>query len=265
MPLAAVLAAIQLAQAIADVGKQLNGPRSVIIEVDNNSSETINRISDHHDHGGYAVTPSSTIPAKMADVFGSQSRGHSIATGTEGDIVYAGDGFHLRVYWDNPFIGNNSGSVTLSGFKASRYRVVSTIGAGDTDAHMRYELFELPGQWQPPVTAQGDTMHPGEVLRPGEALISTSGRYRFVYQGDGNLVLYDGNKPLWGTPTWNNVGICQMGTDGNLVIYGSDLQPIWSSDTWQHPNSKLVVQSDGNVVIYDSNGVSVWSTNTWQG
>ena len=55
-----------------------------------------------------------------------------------------------------------------------------------------------------------------------------------------------------------------MQGDGNLVIYAHGGQPIWSSDTWQHPGSHLVVQDDGNVVIYRPDGTPVWATNTVQ-
>jgi hypothetical protein len=51
-----------------------------------------------------------------------------------------------------------------------------------------------------------------------------------------------------------------MQTDGNLVIYDMANQPRWSSNTWQNPGSKLVVQDDGNVVIYRPDGKPVWAT-----
>jgi hypothetical protein len=113
--------------------------------------------------------------------------------------------------------------------------------------------------------AQGDDMQPGEVLNPDQSITSANGRYRFIYQGDGNLVLYDGGTPLWASGTNGRpVGVCIMQGDGNLVIYARGGQPIWSSDTWQHPGSRLVVQDDGNVVIYRPDGTPVWSTNTVQ-
>jgi hypothetical protein len=112
--------------------------------------------------------------------------------------------------------------------------------------------------------AQGDDMQPGEVLNPGQSIKSANGRYTFVYQTDGNLVLYDGGTALWASGTDGRpVGVCIMQADGNLVIYGPGVQPIWASNTWQHPGSRLVVQDDGNVVIYRPDGVPVWATNTW--
>jgi hypothetical protein len=113
--------------------------------------------------------------------------------------------------------------------------------------------------------AQGDDMQPGEVLNPDQSITSANGRYRFIYQGDGNLVLYDGGTPLWASGTNGRpVGVCIMQGDGNLVIYVRVGQPIWSSNTGQHPGSRLVVQDDGNVVIYRPDGTPVWATNTVQ-
>jgi hypothetical protein len=115
--------------------------------------------------------------------------------------------------------------------------------------------------------AQGDDMKPGELLSPDQAISSANGQYRFVYQSDGNLVLYrntDGT-PLWASNTHGtSVGACIMQGDGNLVIYDASTAPIWSSGTWQHPGSRLVIQDDGNVVIYRQDNVPVWATNTVQ-
>ena len=49
--------------------------------------------------------------------------------------------------------------------------------------------------------ATGDDMQPGEVLNPGQSISSANGRYVFVYQGDGNLVLYGPAGALWASNT----------------------------------------------------------------
>src|SRR5713226_3570419 len=101
-----------------------------------------------------------------------------------------------------------------------------------------------------------DQLQPNESLAPDQSLVSASGRYTFVYQGDGNLVLYKNyplqpRRALWasntnGTPP----ATCVMQGDGNLVIYDPNGHARWSSNTWHDPGSHLVVQDDGNVVIY---------------
>lgn len=117
-------------------------------------------------------------------------------------------------------------------------------------------------------TSRKDNLQPGEALNPGQSIVSANGQYTFLYQGDGNLVLYrnSNGKTLWSSNTWGKTsGSCVMQGDGNFVIYDQGNNPVWSSNTWQHPGSRLVVQNDGNVVMYSPDGAAVWATNTWQG
>ena len=113
--------------------------------------------------------------------------------------------------------------------------------------------------------ARGDSLQPGEVLTPGLSLSSANGRYTFIAQNDGNLVLYrnvDG-KPLWASNTGGQpTQVCIMQGDGNLVCCGADGEYIWDTATDGEPGSRLVVQDDGNVVIYRSDGSPIWATNT---
>ena len=89
-------------------------------------------------------------------------------------------------------------------------------------------------------TAHGDTMHPGETLAINGAIVSANGRYTFVFQSDGNLVLYKSypnhpRKALWASGTaGRTVDVCIMQGDGNLVLYDPDavrveFQYLWAS------------------------------------
>lgn len=112
-------------------------------------------------------------------------------------------------------------------------------------------------------TAQGDRMRPGEVLNPGESIRSQDGRDTFVYQNDGNLVLYRSQNALWASNTvGTSLGVCIMQGDGNLVIYDVNKRAVWNSGTWGNLNSNLIVQNDGNVVIYRADNTAIWATNT---
>ncbi|KAK9144333.1 hypothetical protein Sjap_004236 [Stephania japonica] len=108
-----------------------------------------------------------------------------------------------------------------------------------------------------------DTIYNGQSLNTNEYL--ENGIYRFIMQGDCNLVLYkNGNVPLWNSRTAGRGGACMatLQNNGNLVIL-SDTGIVWTSNTYRGPNSyRLVVQGDGNVVIY---GAALWATNTAQG
>jgi hypothetical protein len=122
-------------------------------------------------------------------------------------------------------------------------------------------------RWVDPVplpsgpAASGDRMQPGSILVPD--IRSADGRFQFIYQGDGNLVLYGPNGAMWASDTSGiPYGVCIMQGDGNLVIYGPSGQPIWDSRTSGSAGNWLIVQGDGNVVIYRPDGSPHWATNT---
>jgi hypothetical protein len=76
----------------------------------------------------------------------------------------------------------------------------------------------------------GDTITPGQSLT---ALLSSNERFTFIFQQDGNLVLYDGQSQVDQTPLWasNTVGAksCRMQADGNLAIFDASNNAIWTT------------------------------------
>lgn len=52
-----------------------------------------------------------------------------------------------------------------------------------------------------------------------------------------------------------------MQGDGNFVIYNWADGPVWSSNTYGNPGSKLVMQDDGNLVVYRG-GTPLWASDT---
>jgi hypothetical protein len=134
---------------IQAVGAVLTAGRSVIIEVDNNTDLTLVKIDDTHDHGGFAALPKLTIPPHSVDVFGSQSKGGSVGTGTEGSVTYGAGGLQMQIEWNNPFIGGNETKVGqnnsgLGGPDATRFLAVHQTGAGNQQAQARFMLFVHP-------------------------------------------------------------------------------------------------------------------------
>src|SRR5260370_24722266 len=90
-------------EAIKAVGGALTAGRSVIVETDNNTAVTFDRLTDHHESGGFAVLPPLRILPMTAVVFGSQSKGTGVGTGTVGSITYTGGGVSMLVGWNNAF------------------------------------------------------------------------------------------------------------------------------------------------------------------
>jgi hypothetical protein len=118
---------------------------------------------------------------------------------------------------------------------------------------------------QPAAPTQPDRLLPNQGLMAGQSVASGDGRFRFVLQLDGNLVLYGpGNVALWASNTagHGDVWDAVMQGDGNLVIYNFHGRALWASNTAGHPGAWFVVQNDGNVVIYDPANHPLWAANT---
>jgi hypothetical protein len=124
---------------------------------------------------------------------------------------------------------------------------------------------------RPSVAACEANIAPGDYVR--EKSWVTCNRYRFVFQSDGNLVLYSPSGvplsnpvgvPLWATGT-NRLKAdtlrLSVQSDGNVVLYEEN-RPIWASDTSGNLGSRLVLQDDGNVVVYRPNGQPIFDTGT---
>lgn len=102
-----------------------------------------------------------------------------------------------------------------------------------------------------------DTVSAGGRLSVGQRIISRSGNYFAVMQGDGNFVKYTNT----GTAQWSSntagsgANTVVMQGDGNLVLYaGSSAK--WNSQT-SGSNARLVIQDDGNLVVY-AGSAALW-------
>lgn len=125
----------------------------------------------------------------------------------------------------------------------------------------------------PPVTYVGSVSASQNVyLYPGSSIVSPSGVYTLIFQGDGNLVLYKSGqtKAVWASgstlcsPTPYSPLYTRFQPDGNLVVYSSIANTPtaqWDTNTQNHPDAVLKVQDDGNVVIYTGT-VARWAR-TW--
>ncbi|CAK6979977.1 B-type lectin plumieribetin-like isoform X2 [Scomber scombrus] len=103
-------------------------------------------------------------------------------------------------------------------------------------------------------------------LYKGDFIISPNGRYKAVFQQDGNFViLADGDdSPIWATRTaGKNAFRITVQEDNNLVVYTEQNKPVWASDTWQHyygysTAMRLTMTNEGKLVL-DKHGTTVWS------
>src|SRR4051812_7279647 len=109
--------------------------------------------------------------------------------------------------------------------------------------------------------AVSDRLEPSNALLAGGSLASADGRYRLVYQTDGNLVLYDGATGLalwWSGTVGEDPGQAVMQDDGDFVVYDADGTPVWWAGTAGYPSAHLVLQDDANLVVYAPGDVPAW-------
>lgn len=129
---------------LRSVVESLNTARSVVVTVANHTGEPLQLHSHHHDQGNFRPTNAPGLIAERASVaFGSQSKAGSLATGTEGRVVYAGRDFEVVLHWNNPFWGDNSARSEVRGARANAVRLVHQSGGGNSKAPFRFDLFEI--------------------------------------------------------------------------------------------------------------------------
>ena len=156
---AAVGDANKIIEGIQKIGETLHTARSVVVIVENHTKRKLTRDWDHHNHGGWAVTPSTIIGGQEANIFSSQSKAGSIGTGTEAAMLYLLEGdekLGLYIFWDNPAFGAKKctaflctivaesplpgGLPIFSPYFDDTLKVVATGGVGNEKVEMRYEL-----------------------------------------------------------------------------------------------------------------------------
>ncbi|KAH0522834.1 hypothetical protein TsFJ059_006622 [Trichoderma semiorbis] len=115
------------------------------------------------------------------------------------------------------------------------------------------------------ILLQNATMYEGDYLQ------SENSQYRYILQGDGNVVLYAlHNEVVWASHT-DGMGkppyriVAQ--DDGNVVQYDGYNSPehaLWRTGTSGSGGQVLILQDDRNLVIYASGNKAVWESHTYR-
>ena len=147
----------------------------------------------------------------------------------------------------------NDNGQTVTAVMNSRVSNVDTVQRDDTDG--------AASIYGAVAAAPRDRLLSNTRLLPGQSITSTNGRYRLLFQTDGNLVLYDDveRSAPWSSNTAGiSAGSVLMQPDGNLVVYDTQGRDHWSTVTPGNAGAYVVVQNDGNLVIYRTDGDAAW-------
>ena len=180
--------------------------------------------------------------------------------GTNGAVTLSAsasdpDGDSLSYAWSvsSGTVGNSGSSSTTWTAPSTAGTVTATVTVTDSRGASASSSVSI-------VVTVSDRLVAGGRLLAGQSIVSPNSRYRLVYQGDGNLVLYDNTAgtATWFTGTTGAPGQVALQGDGNLVIYSAGNAALWFTGTAGNPGAFLAVQSDGNLVLYSRTGTPLW-------
>ncbi|WP_404712183.1 hypothetical protein [Sphingomonas sp. MMS24-J13] len=190
--------------------------------------------------------------------------GRDYLSGGEGnDLLLGGAG--------NDVLVGGSGHDYLYGEGGDDILIVDPDGGGESDSldggdgvdTASFERFtsgvyvDLSGQ----TNTNGVTVRAaGDALQSGWSIVSPDGRYTFVYQTDGNLVLYGPSGVMWANNVYNyGAGRAVLQGDGNLVVYNSANAAVWASNTVGSGASFLSLDNNGLLAIKTDDATIIWS------
>lgn len=257
------------------VGYQLVGIRdplandAVSAGIRSNDETTYTQVS--YDVLGRAI--SVTEPAATAGATQIENTIDYYIGSTDEHVVGATEptGYNRRVQYDSLFrttkVYDNQGLVTSDVWDPVKDLLYSTTNPEGQMSTTVYDDQDRPAsQYGPALATQFNTwswtMPNNTTWTEGTSMWSPDHRFEFIFQTDGNVVLYGPNGAMWASNTGGQTATgLVMQSDGNLVEYNGGTA-IWSTQTTGSGSTTyLTVQNDGNAVLYNSSG-PVWETNT---
>jgi hypothetical protein len=229
---------------------------TVMIEVKNNTDQTLVLVDQGHDHGGFVTLPAAQIAPGGEDSFASFETDRA-EPGSKGFLKYAVGtaGTEWTIGWDNPENADNTSESTLEGAEAHLFTALDQIGAGEENVPAVYTISR--GGGGPVVTETNNSVEitivnqSNQVLRildhgafsgqlvgePAEEIPVGGSTTFFSTEADGSqdtgcqgFARYhagDPNALLW-TVQWNNPDEGENSSSGTLE--GSDAELFSAED-----------------------------------
>ncbi len=109
------------------------------------------------------------------------------------------------------------------------------------------------------VPAACGVLAPGEGLARGESLASCDGHLTLAMSDDGNLTMARDGAVVWTSET-SGAGVdAVLEDDGELVVFDSDNEPVFTTDTHGFTDAHAELAGDGLAVVADD-GTPLWSS-----
>jgi hypothetical protein len=109
---------------------------------------------------------------------------------------------------------------------------------------------------QPMAALQCGALAPGEGLYRGESIASCDGHSVLALSADGDLTLTVDGALAWSSGTTGAGETAVLGTDGDLVVYDAETEPVFATGTSGHPEAHLEIGRD---LTLSGDGDPVWT------
>ncbi|WP_240800485.1 FG-GAP-like repeat-containing protein [Streptomyces sp. ICN441] len=201
---------------------------------------------------GYGRTKAEWVPNKLH----TASFTVGAATDTDLDIVgKTADDTICKGDTGGPLLRDNNGTLELVAV-ASRSWQGGCFGQDPAETRTDATAARADN------TNLGSRLSAGQQLLPGDSLASATNR--LTMQTDGDLVIAsNAGKALWSTGTGGNPGAtARLDASGNLIVRNAaDTATLWESKT-AAADGQAVLTDRGNLVVYNTQNQSLWSSNT---
>jgi hypothetical protein len=114
--------------------------RSCVVEVINETTQTMRRVFHAALHGVFVREPAALVLPDSRDVFGMQNRPRGIGVGCEGVVRYALGETLVELHFDNPFVGRNFAGAQFSGKSTLEYSCDAHAEEGDARVRVRFVI-----------------------------------------------------------------------------------------------------------------------------
>ncbi len=105
----------------------------------------------------------------------------------------------------------------------------------------------------PAIFSESIVLSSNERLERGQFVFSPNGKFKVGLTSAGDLVLQDDrSRTIWNAKVSGGFR-CYMQHDGNVIVRQSNNKALWTSNTYNNPDARLVVDDGGRIAVIHGN------------